>query len=48
MANSQTDGATAGTPPGAAPQAGQQLVIAAQYIKDLSFENPRAPHPPGG
>lgn len=44
MANSQTDGAApADTPPGAAPPAGQQLVIAAQYIKDLSFENPRAP-----
>jgi preprotein translocase subunit SecB len=23
---------------------GQQLIINAQYIKDLSFENPRAPH----
>jgi len=36
-------------PPGAAQgqqmgqQTGQQLVINAQYIKDLSFENPRAP-----
>ena len=29
-------------PPGVAPQA-QQLIINAQYIKDLSFENPRAP-----
>jgi preprotein translocase subunit SecB len=34
----------------AAPQAqgqqvqGQQLIVNAQYIKDLSFENPRAPH----
>jgi preprotein translocase subunit SecB len=27
-----------------APQQGQQLIINAQYIKDLSFENPRAPH----
>ena len=27
---------------GTAPQA-QQLIINAQYIKDLSFENPRAP-----
>jgi preprotein translocase subunit SecB len=27
-----------------APQAGQiPLVVKAQYIKDLSFENPRAP-----
>ena len=23
---------------------GQQLIVNAQYIKDLSFENPRAPH----
>jgi len=23
---------------------GQQLIINAQYVKDLSFENPRAPH----
>jgi preprotein translocase subunit SecB len=36
--------------PGAAPAQpeqqpqGQQLIINAQYIKDLSFENPRAPH----
>lgn len=28
----------------AQPQQGQQLIINAQYIKDLSFENPRAPH----
>ena len=40
--------ATPGTGPtgeatlGAAPK--QQFVINAQYIKDLSFENPRAPH----
>ena len=25
-------------------QQGQQLIVNAQYIKDLSFENPRAPH----
>lgn len=31
-------------PPAAAPQQGQQLIVNAQYIKDLSFENPRAPH----
>jgi preprotein translocase subunit SecB len=43
MANSETDGAAADSLPGAAPRTGQQLVIAAQYIKDLSFENPRAP-----
>jgi len=29
--------------PGTQPQ-GQQLIVNAQYIKDLSFENPRAPH----
>jgi preprotein translocase subunit SecB len=28
----------------AQPQQGQQLIVNAQYIKDLSFENPRAPH----
>src|ERR1700728_3121103 len=43
MANSETDGAAADTSPVAAPRAAQQLVIAAQYIKDVSFENPRAP-----
>jgi preprotein translocase subunit SecB len=31
-------------PPAAVPPVGQQLFINAQYIKDLSFENPRAPH----
>jgi preprotein translocase subunit SecB len=31
------------TAPGAGANAGQRLVINAQYIKDLSFENPRAP-----
>ena len=25
-------------------EAGQRLIVNAQYIKDLSFENPRAPH----
>lgn len=31
--------------PGGAPEgAAQQLIVNAQYIKDLSFENPRAPH----
>jgi preprotein translocase subunit SecB len=29
--------------PGAVPDAAQRLIINAQYIKDLSFENPRAP-----
>lgn len=33
---------TAAAPPSPQPQ-GQQLIINAQYIKDLSFENPRAP-----
>ena len=34
-----------GQPPETAPGTaqGQQLIINAQYIKDLSFENPRAP-----
>jgi preprotein translocase subunit SecB len=31
------------SPPAATPRAAQQLVINAQYIKDFSFENPRAP-----
>ena len=31
-------------PPAEVPPVGQQLFINAQYIKDLSFENPRAPH----
>jgi len=30
--------------PGATQQQQQQLIINAQYIKDLSFENPRAPN----
>jgi preprotein translocase subunit SecB len=30
-------------PPQAAGAAPQQLIVNAQYIKDLSFENPRAP-----
>jgi preprotein translocase subunit SecB len=30
--------------PGADAAAAQQLIVNAQYIKDLSFENPRAPH----
>jgi preprotein translocase subunit SecB len=33
----------AGAPPEQQAQ-GQQLIVNAQYIKDLSFENPRAPH----
>jgi len=35
------NGQPAEQPAGAAQ--GQQLIINAQYIKDLSFENPRAP-----
>jgi preprotein translocase subunit SecB len=37
--NDQQSPGTAAPPP-----AGQQLLVNAQYIKDLSFENPRAPH----
>jgi preprotein translocase subunit SecB len=39
------NGPAAPLPPiGQAPPQGQQLIVNAQYIKDLSFENPRAPH----
>ncbi len=34
-------------PPPPAPEP-QQLIFNAQYIKDLSFENPRAVADPGG
>ena len=34
----------AGAAPAAQQIQGQQLIVNAQYIKDLSFENPRAPH----
>jgi preprotein translocase subunit SecB len=40
MADLETDGAAA-TPQSDAAQ--RQLILNAQYIKDLSFENPRAP-----
>lgn len=43
MAKSATDGAAAADTPSASSAPGQQLIINAQYIKDLSFENPRAP-----
>jgi preprotein translocase subunit SecB len=45
MAKSETDGATAAAAdaPASAVAPGQQLIVNAQYIKDLSFENPRAP-----
>lgn len=32
-----------GSAPAAPPEPFQQLIVNAQYIKDLSFENPRAP-----
>jgi preprotein translocase subunit SecB len=32
-----------GEPPPITPEGVQQLIVNAQYIKDLSFENPRAP-----
>jgi preprotein translocase subunit SecB len=38
------DNATGAAPPQGNGVANQQLVVNAQYIKDLSFENPRAPH----
>jgi preprotein translocase subunit SecB len=47
MSDDTTGNGPAGQPlpatPGA-PLQGQQLLVNAQYIKDLSFENPRAPH----
>jgi preprotein translocase subunit SecB len=39
----QDKGNGAAVPPPATGAVAQQLVINAQYIKDLSFENPRAP-----
>jgi preprotein translocase subunit SecB len=42
MADEVTGNGPAAEPPAGATQ-GQQLIINAQYIKDLSFENPRAP-----
>jgi preprotein translocase subunit SecB len=45
MAQSDTGGGPGdGTAAPAGAAAPQQLVINTQYIKDLSFENPRAPH----
>ena len=35
---------TGGAAPAGNGGAGHQLIVNAQYIKDLSFENPRAPH----
>lgn len=46
-----TPGPTGPTPPAGAPADGQPrqravpMVVKAQYVKDLSFENPRAPSP---
>jgi preprotein translocase subunit SecB len=39
----QTTGNGAGVGPQAGPSEPHQLIFNAQYIKDLSFENPRAP-----
>src|SRR5437879_8906315 len=48
MSDEATSNGPAAPPsPAAEPgqrQQGQQLIVNAQYIKDLSFENPRAPH----
>ena len=45
MAEETTGNGPAGPQPVAAdPPLPHQLIINAQYIKDLSFENPRAPH----
>ena len=38
-----TTGNGVGGPPTTSPSEAQQLFLNAQYIKDLSFENPRAP-----
>jgi len=38
-----TQDETTGSPPNDAPAGPPQLFINAQYVKDLSFENPRAP-----
>ena len=37
------NGEAGALPPAADPGAAQSLIINAQYVKDLSFENPRAP-----
>lgn len=39
----ETTGNGATSPSTASPSGPQQLILNAQYIKDLSFENPRAP-----
>src|ERR1700756_2693081 len=43
MAQGQTGNGQPAEPPPSGGAAPQQLLINAQYIKDLSFENPRAP-----
>ena len=43
MAEQDKGNGAAVPPPAAAGTVSQQLIINAQYIKDLSFENPRAP-----
>jgi preprotein translocase subunit SecB len=42
MAEDTTGNGVSG-PPTTSPSEAQQLILNAQYIKDLSFENPRAP-----
>jgi len=45
QSNGEQNPAPGIVPPTAQQPAGQQqLIVNAQYIKDLSFENPRAPH----
>jgi preprotein translocase subunit SecB len=44
MAQEATGNGPTAPQPAPAAAAAQQLIINAQYIKDLSFENPRAPH----
>jgi preprotein translocase subunit SecB len=43
MAEDTTGNGVGGPPPTTSPSEAQQLFLNAQYIKDLSFENPRAP-----
>src|ERR1700680_3914370 len=43
MAEEARGNGQAALPPPAIPEGAQQLIVNAQYIKDLSFENPRAP-----
>jgi preprotein translocase subunit SecB len=41
--STETEGTTNGTTDNTAEAAARQIVVHAQYIKDLSFENPNAP-----